>query len=166
MDHVAHNQLFSRDYSPWNCPVAPVISYAHSDLRGHMVQHLLLGMFAPLALVLGAPGTLLLRSIRTEVARRLVALLDTRPVRFLIHPVTAVVLDMGAMCLLYLSPLYVISTTNPTIHFLVHLHFVLSGYLYTWSIAGPEVAARESGHAMEHEGHIRLAQAISCQRLP
>lgn len=117
-----------------------VISYAHSDLRGHMVQHLLLGMFAPLALVLVAPGTLLLRSIRTEVARRLVALLDTRPVRFLIHPVTAVVLDMGAMCLLYLSPLYVISTTNPTIHFLVHLHFVLSGYLYTWSIAGPDPA--------------------------
>lgn len=117
-----------------------VMAYAHSDLRGHMVQHLLLGMFAPLALVLGAPGTLLLRSIQTEVARRLVALLDTRPVRFLIHPITALILDMGGMCLLYLSPLYVISTTSPTIHFLVHLHFVLSGYLYTWSIAGPDPA--------------------------
>ena len=39
-----------------------VIAFAHSDLHGHMAQHLLLGMFAPLALVLGAPGTLLLRS--------------------------------------------------------------------------------------------------------
>lgn len=117
-----------------------IASYAHSDLRGHMVQHLLLGMFAPLALVLGAPGTLLLRSIRTTAARRLVALLDTRPVRFLIHPVTALILDMGGMYALYLTPLYALSTTDPTVHFLVHLHFVLSGYLFTWSIAGPDPA--------------------------
>lgn len=31
------------------------------DPRGHMAQHLLLGMLAPLGLVLGAPVTLLLR---------------------------------------------------------------------------------------------------------
>lgn len=117
-----------------------IASYAHSDLRGHMVQHLLLGMFAPLALVLGAPGTLLLRSVRTGAARRLVALLDTRPIRYLIHPITALVLDMGGMYVLYLTPLYTLSTTDPTVHFLIHLHFVLSGYLFTWSIAGPDPA--------------------------
>lgn len=121
--------------------LSPAISsYAHSDLRGHMVQHLLLGMFAPLALVLGAPGTLLLRSIRTAAARQLVALLATRPIRYLTHPITALTLDMGGMYVLYLTPLYVLSTTDPTVHFLVHLHFVLSGYLFTWSIAGPDPA--------------------------
>ncbi|MCH2342629.1 MAG: cytochrome c oxidase assembly protein [Pseudomonas sp.] len=34
----------------------PMVEWGHSDLRGHMAQHLLLGMFAPIALMLGAPG--------------------------------------------------------------------------------------------------------------
>ena len=42
-----------------------IVEWAHADLRGHMAQHLLLGMFAPLALVLGAPGMLLLRTLPT-----------------------------------------------------------------------------------------------------
>ena len=48
---------------------------AHGDARGHMAQHLLLGMYAPLALVLGAPVTLLLVSVpvagRRPVSRNL-----------------------------------------------------------------------------------------------
>src|ERR1044072_1781607 len=47
----------------------PVVSWAHADLRGHMAQHLLLGMFAPLLLVLGAPVTLLLASVPPRVGR-------------------------------------------------------------------------------------------------
>ena len=122
--------------SPW------VMAVAHADLRGHMVQHLLLGMFAPLGLVLGAPGTLLLRTLPVLAARQVVSFLDTLPVRILIHPVTALVLDIGGMYLLYLTPLYALSVSDPFVHFMVHLHFVLSGYLFTWSIAGPDPAPR------------------------
>lgn len=125
--------------------VPPMTDFAHEDLRGHMMQHLLLGMFAPLGLVLGAPGTLLLRSIPASSARRLVSLLDTSPVRVLIHPLTALVLDMGGMVVLYLTPLYAWSTEEPALHFLVHLHFLLSGYLFTWSIAGPDPAPHRPG---------------------
>src|SRR5690606_366863 len=82
----------------------PVSDWGHSDLRGHMVQHLLLGMFAPLALVLGAPGTLLLRNLPVAAARGCVALLGTMPVRFLIHPATAALLNVGGMYALYLTP--------------------------------------------------------------
>lgn len=132
---------FSAGIALLGAALSPALAgYAHSDLSGHMVQHLLLGMFAPLALVLGAPGTLLLRSIPTACARRVVVLLSKRPIRCLIHPITALVLDMGGMYVLYLTPLFALSTTEPTVHFLVHLHFVLSGYLFTWSIAGPDPA--------------------------
>ena len=31
----------------------PVAPYAHADFRGHMLQHLLIGMYSPVALVLG-----------------------------------------------------------------------------------------------------------------
>ncbi|WP_349573280.1 cytochrome c oxidase assembly protein [Azotobacter salinestris] len=123
----------------------PVLALAHADLRGHMLQHLLLGMFAPLALVQGAPGTLLLRNLPPRAARALVAFLATRPVRTLIHPLTALALDIGGMYLLYLTPLYAFSTGNPAMHFLVHLHFLLSGYLFTWAIAGPDPAPHRPG---------------------
>lgn len=123
----------------------PLAHWAHQDLRGHMVQHLLLGMFAPLGLVLGAPGTLLLRHLPVSAARRIVALLARKPIRALIHPVTAAVLDIGGMYLLYLTPLFSVMGAHPALHLLVHLHFVLSGYLFTWAIAGPDPAPHRPG---------------------
>lgn len=125
--------------------VPPVAHYAHRSLEGHMLQHLLLGMFAPLFLVLGAPGTLLLRSLSATSARRLVRLLDTGAVRFLIHPFTALTLDMGGMALLYLTPLYALSTREPALHAFIHVHFLVSGTLFTWAIAGPDPAPRRPG---------------------
>lgn len=126
----------------------PIAAWAHGDLRGHMAQHLLLGMFAPLALVLGAPGTLVLRSLPTPAARRAAAALGTRPVRVLSHPITALLLDIGGMYVLYLTPLYAASRADPIAHALVHVHFLVSGYLFTWSIAGPDPAPRRPGPGM------------------
>ncbi len=128
--------------------VPPVSDWAHQDLRGHMVQHLLLGMFAPLALALGAPGTLLLRSISPAAGRAIVGFLGTMPIRTLIHPITAALLDIGGMYILYLTPLYALSQADSTIHVLLHVHFLLSGYLFTWSIAGPDPAPHRPGMPM------------------
>lgn len=118
--------------------VPPMAEIGHTTLRGHMVQHLLLGMFAPLALALGAPGTLLLRIVPTGAARRTIALLRLRPVRCFVHPATTAVLDIGGMYLLYLTPLFAWSLAHPRVHGLVLLHFVLAGYLFSWSMAGPD----------------------------
>lgn len=123
----------------------PVTHWAHHDLRGHMAQHLLLGMFAPLALVLGMPLTLLLRNLPPASARTLTRLLASGPVRTLTHPLTALALDMGAMWLLYLTPLFALAMNNAALHLWLHLHFVLAGYLYTWAIAGPDPAPRRPG---------------------
>lgn len=123
----------------------PVVHWAHEDLRGHMVQHLLLGMYAPVALVLGAPILLLLRSLPAAAGRRVVRLLYTRPVRFLVHPVTAAFLDVGGMYVLYLTPLFAASLGDPAMHALVHVHFVVSGCLFTWAMIGPDPAPRRPG---------------------
>jgi putative membrane protein len=37
--------------------LSPPVEAAATGARGHMTQHLLLGMYAPLALILGAPAT-------------------------------------------------------------------------------------------------------------
>lgn len=119
---------------------APIVAWAHGDLRGHMAQHLLLGMFAPLLLVLGAPVTLLLASLPATHARCLVRLLGSLPVRLATHPVAALVLNVGGMVALYATPLYAMSQQRPWLHALVHYHFVAAGYLFSWAIAGPDPA--------------------------
>ncbi|TCD22487.1 cytochrome c oxidase assembly protein [Pseudomonas sp. IC_126] len=118
----------------------PMLEWGHADLRGHMSQHLLLGMFAPIALMLGAPGTLLLRSVPATTARRIMEIASTLPVRCLTHPIAALLLDIGALYLLYLTPLYRLSFSEPLLHLWLHVHFVLAGYLFSWSIAGPDPA--------------------------
>ena len=105
-----------------------------------MLQHLLIGMFAPLGLVMGAPVTLALRTIGPPGARRVSRFLRTWGVRIIANPVTALVLNAGGMALLYFTPLYQAAMMHPTVHALVHLHFVAAGCLYTWVIAGPDPA--------------------------
>jgi len=118
----------------------PIAQLAHHDFRGHMVQHLLLGMLAPLGLVFAAPMTLLLRTVSASLARRIIALLHTRLVRCISDPITALVLNVGGMYLLYLTPLYALTHSSPALHVLVHWHFLAAGYLFVWAIAGPDPA--------------------------
>lgn len=118
--------------------VTPALSpYPDGDFRGHMHQHLLLGMYAPLGLVLGAPVTLILRSIPPARGRLLGRALRSRPAHVIANPFVALVLNLGGLAVLYFTPLYIATTTQPTLHLLVHIHFVLAGYLFAWVIAGP-----------------------------
>lgn len=123
-------------------PLAPL---AHADFRGHMAQHLLVGMYAPLALVLGAPVTLLLRTLPVARARRLAALIHRRPVRLLTHPAPALLLSTGSLAMLYFTPLYRTATAHPAGHWLLHVHFLLAGCLFAYVIAGPDPAPSRPG---------------------
>ena len=50
--------------------VSPALhAFGQHDPRGHMIQHLLLGMYAPIALALGAPLTLLLTALPVSARR-------------------------------------------------------------------------------------------------
>lgn len=61
---------------------------AHDDtlFSIHVVQHMLLGMIAPVFLALGAPMTLALRTASPATRRRLVAVIHSRYARVLAHP--------------------------------------------------------------------------------
>ncbi|MEU3891988.1 cytochrome c oxidase assembly protein [Streptomyces sp. NPDC029041] len=123
----------------------PVAPFAHEDFRGHMVQHLLIGMYAPLALVLAAPVTLLLRTLPAPRARRLTAVLHSPPARLLSHPAVALALPTGGLAVLYFTPLYNATTADPAAHWLLHAHFLLSGCLFAHVIAGPDPAPARPG---------------------
>lgn len=118
------------------------LPFAPADFRRHMLQHLLIGMVAPLGLVLAAPVTLLLRSVPSRTGQRIGRLLHLAPVRLLAHPVTALLLTVGGLAALYFTPLYAATGHHPLLHHLVHLHFLLSGVLFAWVVAGPDPAPR------------------------
>lgn len=126
----------------------PLAKIAHADFRWHMAQHLLIGMFAPLGLVLAAPLTLALRSLPTRVVQGTVRFLHSEFIIWLSHPLSALLLNIGGMYFLYLAPLYALSLAHTGVHYLVHLHFLLAGYLFVWAIAGPDPAPRRPGMAM------------------
>lgn len=120
--------------------LSPVIDAGSA--RGHVLQHLLLGMYAPIALVLGAPFTLLLAGLPVPVRRPVAVVLRSRSLHVLSHVTTAAVLVVGGLYLLHLTPLYALSTRSPAVHHLLHLHFLLAGTLFAWAIAGPDPAPR------------------------
>ena len=108
------------------------------DFVVHMAGHLLLGMVAPLLLVLGAPVTLALRVLPARRGRQLTRLLRRWPVRLLTEPAVAAVLDIGGLWLLYRTDLWARAVHEPLLHVLVHVHVLLAGYLFTLSVVGPD----------------------------
>ncbi|MET9776980.1 cytochrome c oxidase assembly protein [Streptomyces sp. NPDC006367] len=123
-------------------PLGPA---AHTDFRGHMAQHMLIGMYAPLLLVLAAPVTLLLRVLPPARARRVTRLLHSRPARLLTHPATALALSTGTLIPLYGTPLHATAMAHPAGHWLMNAHFLLSGCLFAYAVAGPDPAPARPG---------------------
>ncbi|MGP3638601.1 cytochrome c oxidase assembly protein [Streptomyces sp. 24-1644] len=123
----------------------PVAPFAHEDFRGHMAQHMLVGMYAPLALVLAAPVTLLLRTVSAARGRQLTAVLHSPPARAIAHPAVALALFTGSLAVLYFTPLYNATAGRPAAHWLLHAHFLLSGCLFAYVIAGPDPAPSRPG---------------------
>lgn len=122
--------------------LSPPVEAAAVDARWHMAQHLLLGMYAPLALVLGAPATLLLSAVPVRSRRPASAVLRSRALHLLSHVATAAVLSVGGLYLLYLTPLYALTARSDLAHHLMHVHFLFAGYLFAWAVAGPDPAPR------------------------
>ncbi|GID26877.1 cytochrome c oxidase assembly protein [Paractinoplanes brasiliensis] len=127
----------------WYLGIAAAVAvpgHAHT-FRDHMIGHLVLGMGAPLLLVLARPVTLALRALPVRAARRLARALRSRPVVVLTHPVTAGVLDAGGLVVLYTTGLH-------SGGFLVGLHLLLTGYLFTAAAVGRDPAPHRPGPAV------------------
>lgn len=114
--------------------VGPLANRAHTDFVAHMAGHLLIGMLAPLLMVLAAPMTLLLRTLEVRPARRVSRILHSRPVRFMSHPVVAATLNIGGLWLLYMTVLYMEMQQHFILHFAIHFHVFMAGYLFTSSL--------------------------------
>lgn len=114
--------------------VGPLAVLAHENFIWHMAGHLLVGMLGPLLLALGAPVTLLLRALPVRQARRVSRLLRSDLAGFYIHPVTAALLNIGGLWMLYTTNLFSAMHHDHWLHVLVHVHVFAAGYLFTMSM--------------------------------
>lgn len=158
---LAGTTLLATTLVPSLTPLPP------GTFAAHMYQHLMTGMYAPLGLVLGAPLTLILRSVPRRAGRSVSKVLKSTPMTVLAYPWTALTLNLGGLALLYLTPLYEATEQRPMLHHLVHLHFLIAGYLFAYSIAGidpaphrPSVPARLVVLGAAIAGHAVLAQLL------
>jgi putative membrane protein len=112
----------------------------------HVVQHLALGMVAPLFLVLGAPVTLALQASHRRAQERWLRALRSRPVGVITHPVVVWVLFGGTLIVLYFTGLYELSLRDPWVHVLVHAHFIVVGCLFMAYVVGVDPMPRSLGY--------------------
>jgi putative membrane protein len=116
--------------------IGPVAGAARTSFTAHMAGHLLLGMVAPLSIALAAPVTLLLRALPVDGGRVVAALLRSRIVRVVSHPLVAAGLNGGGLWLLYTSDLYSQMHSSPVLYGIVHLHIFLAGFVFTAAVVG------------------------------
>ncbi|PIC80173.1 hypothetical protein CSV75_09435 [Sporosarcina sp. P18a] len=114
--------------------VGPLAELSHDFFTWHMVGHLLLGMLGPLLLALAAPMTLWLRTLPVRQARKVSHLLKSRLAGFYTHPVTASILNIGGLWLLYTTGLFAAMHHHLWLHVLIHVHVFVAGYLFTISL--------------------------------
>nr|WP_260986771.1 cytochrome c oxidase assembly protein [Paenibacillus terrae] len=145
----------------------PLAARAHDDFVYHMLGHLLLGMLSPLLIACSAPVTLLLRSLTISWARRLSGWLKSRPMRLLSHPVTASLLNVGGLWVLYYSGLYSAMQHHPVLHVLVHAHMFVAGYLYAAALLCIDPRPHRAGYGfragilvLSLAGHGILAKVL------
>jgi cytochrome c oxidase assembly factor CtaG len=96
------------------------------------VQVVLLLMFVPLPLVLGAPVTLLADALAPAARERLLAALRSRPSRVLMFPAVSTVLLVVPPWLLYFTSWYQRTLTSGVWNAGFHMVPVLLGLLYFW----------------------------------
>ncbi|GGM06969.1 cytochrome c oxidase assembly protein [Nakamurella endophytica] len=122
--------------------------YAQSQFSLHMIEHMTLGMVAPILFVLGAPTTLALRALPVSRAgvpgarEALVAVLNGRIARMMTHPLVVLPLFIGSFYAVYFTGLFDAMMDNHFGHLVMNVHFLVVGYLYYWVIIGIDPAPR------------------------
>ena len=127
--------------------------YALFSFEYHMLAHMVLGMLAPIGLVLGAPITLALRTLpqgRTPEERgvrgTLIAFLHSRYSIILTNPLTALALFDGSLFVLYFTNLFGNLMQSHAGHLFMTIHFLLAGFLFFHVIIGIDPNPRKIPH--------------------
>ena len=130
--------------------------YSRFAFSNHMLSHMVLGMIAPIGIVLGAPITLALRTLpigRNEqesgIRGSFIALLHSKLSKIYTHPVVALAIFNGSLFGLYFTPLFGNLMQGHSGHFFMSIHFLLSGILFFQVLIGVDPMPRKVPHIVK-----------------
>ena len=103
--------------------------YGHALLWVHMIQHLLLIMVVPVLLIWGQPVRLVLRRVP-----------GGRLARWLTFPVVTLGFYTAVLVITHLTGFPEAMATQPGMHYLEQVLYLVSGYLLFWPLVGSEVS--------------------------
>ena len=127
--------------------------YSHFAFANHMMAHMVLGMIAPIGIVLGAPITLALRTLplgrnqqESGIRGIFIELLHSKLSKFYTNPVVALAIFDGSLFALYFTPLFGNIMQGHSGHFFMSLHFLLAGFLFFQVLIGIDPLPRKVPH--------------------
>jgi putative copper resistance protein D len=112
----------------------------------HMLSHMLEGVLAPGLLVQGAPLSLAIASARpgdaglSTATDWVKAMMESRCIRWVTHPLVALVMFAGAPYVIYFSSVFDAVARFHWAHMLLAAFFLVVGYLFAWSTIGVDQA--------------------------
>jgi putative copper resistance protein D len=113
-------------------------AYDTVQFSAHVVQHVLLGLVAPVLLVIGRPVTLALQASGRSGQVALLRFLHQPVVRGIAHPLVGAGLFAVTLWVLWFSPLYDLSLRHGVVHAWLHIHFVIVGVLFYGAVLGTD----------------------------
>ena len=123
--------------------------YSGADFAVHMGVHMALSMLIPIPLVLGGPLTLALKSLPSAPKDAqpgphewIVAVLHSRVLRALYHPLFVFTVYIGSYYALYLTDAFGTLMKFHWAHQLMNVHFLVVGCLYFGLIVGVDQTPR------------------------
>ena len=129
--------------------------YANFSFSYHMIAHMVIGMIAPIGLVLGAPITLALRTLpqgrnpqERGVRGSLIAVLHSKVGIVFTNPIIALIIFDGSLFALYFTDLFAIMMSSHVGHLFMTLHFLVAGYIFFSVIIGVDPNPRKIPHLL------------------
>ncbi|WP_282851758.1 cytochrome c oxidase assembly protein [Gulosibacter sediminis] len=132
----------------------PLYVYGRFLFSFHMTEHMILSMIVPIFLVMGAPMTLLLRSVKARKDGSMggrewaLHIVHSKWAQFFSHPIVAGVNFAIALLMFYFTPLFRWATYDHVGHMWMIAHFLIVGYLFVESLVGDDPARTRASYPM------------------
>ena len=122
---------------------SPMDALAEHMFSFHQLQHLLLRMFGPLLVLLGAPLTPMLRGLPSWALKGVVRPIVRDPrvrraYEILTNPVFTTALFLSVLFLWQVPAAHNAALRNAALHEFMHFTMLLSGFLFWWLIVDPK----------------------------
>ena len=121
----------------------PIEALAEHMFSFHQLQHIMLRMFGPLLILLGAPLTPMLRGLPPWALKGVVRPLVRNPrtrraYEILTNPVITTVLFLSILFIWQVPGAHNAALRNPALHEFMHFTMLSSGFLFWWLVVDPK----------------------------